>query len=89
MLTAADAPTTASPAPAATPAMATGTFNLGSITIDIFDLFVIAFTILIAIGVFRSLRAKDKNKVAIGFGGISLIVFLLMDVVMVQHWFSA
>jgi uncharacterized membrane protein (UPF0182 family) len=83
MLTAAAA--VATPAPA----MATGTFNLGHITIDIFDLFVIAFTVLIAIGVFRSMRAKDKNKVAIGFGGISLIVFLLMDVVMVQHWFSA
>jgi hypothetical protein len=83
MLTAADPVTT--PAPA----MATGTFSLGHITIDIFDLFVIAFTVLIAIGVLRSLRAEDKNKVAIGFGGISLIVFLLMDIVMLSHWFSA
>jgi hypothetical protein len=80
--------TAAAPVTTPAPAMATGTFNLGHITIDIFDLFVIVFTVLIAIGVLRSLRAKDKNKVAIGFGGVSLIVFLLMDVVMIQHWFS-
>jgi hypothetical protein len=73
-------------AEAVTPApMATGTFDLLGITFDIFDLFVIAFTILIAIGVVRSLKAEQKNMVAIGFGGVSLLVFLIMDVIMVKN----
>jgi hypothetical protein len=71
------------PAPAP---MATGTFNLFGITFDFFDFFVIAFTILIAIGVFRSLKAEQKNMVAIGFGGVSLLVFLIMDFIMVKNW---
>jgi hypothetical protein len=66
--------------------MTTGTFDLFGITFDIFDLFVIAFTILIAIGVFRSLKAKQKNMVAIGFGVISLLVFVIMDIIMVKNW---
>jgi hypothetical protein len=71
------------PAPAP---MATGTFHLFGITFDFFDLFVIAFTILIAIGVFRSLKAEQKNMVAIGFGGVSLLVFLIMDFIMIKNW---
>jgi hypothetical protein len=74
-------PVTSTPAP-----MATGTFNLFGITFDIFDLFVIAFTILIAIGVYRSLKAEQKNLVAIGFGGVSLLVFVIMDIIMVKNW---
>jgi hypothetical protein len=68
--------------------MATGTFDLFGITFDIFDLFVIAFTILIAIGVFRSLKAEQKNLVAIGFGGVSLLVFVIMDIIMVSNWIN-
>lgn len=78
MLLAEDAVTTAP--------MATGTFNLFGITFDIFDLFVIAFTVLIAIGVYRSLKAEQKNLVAIGFGGVSLLVFVIMDIIMVKNW---
>jgi uncharacterized membrane protein (UPF0182 family) len=66
--------------------MTTGTFDMFGITFDIFDLFVIAFTILIAIGVFRSIKAKQKNKVAIGFGTVSLLVFVIMDIIMVKNW---
>ncbi|WP_282938827.1 hypothetical protein [Paenibacillus sp. RC67] len=53
---------------------------------DSFDIFVILFTIVIAIGVVRLLSAAKKNPFAIGFGSISLIVFLIMDVVMVMNW---
>ncbi|WP_405083544.1 DUF2759 family protein [Paenibacillus psychroresistens] len=67
-------------------AMATGTFNMFGITFDYFDFFVIAFTILIAIGVYRSLKAEQKNVVAIGFGGVSLLVFVIMDYIMVKNW---
>jgi uncharacterized membrane protein (UPF0182 family) len=73
-------------AEAATEKLTTGTFGLFGITFDIFDLFVIAFTILIAIGVYRSITAKQKNMVAIGFGGVSLLVFVIMDVIMVKNW---
>ena len=70
-----------------TPApMATGTFYLFGITFDIFDLFVIAFTILIATGVYRSLKAEQKNLIAIGFGSVSLLVFIIMDIIMVKNW---
>ncbi|WP_438447348.1 DUF2759 family protein [Gorillibacterium sp. sgz5001074] len=55
--------------------------------IDVFDFFVIAFTILIAIGVIRSLTAKQKNLFAIGFGLVSLLVFLIMDYGMLKTWF--
>lgn len=51
-----------------------------------FDIFVILFTIIIAIGVVRLLVAAKKNPFAIGFGVVSLIVFLIMDVVMVMNW---
>lgn len=64
----------------------TGTFDLFGITFDFFDLFIIAFTILIAMGVYRSLKAKEKNLVAIGFGGVSLLVFIIMDIIMVKNW---
>jgi multisubunit Na+/H+ antiporter MnhC subunit len=51
-----------------------------------FDVFVILFTIIIAIGVIRLLMARKKNAFAIGFGLVSLAVFLFMDIVMVMHW---
>jgi hypothetical protein len=53
-----------------------------------FDIFVILFTIVIAIGLIRLLAAPVKNKFAIGFTTISLLVFLLLDVLMVRYWFS-
>jgi hypothetical protein len=55
--------------------------------IDVFDFFVFAFTILIAIGVIRSLTAKQKNLFAIGFGVVSLGVFLIMDYGVLTTWF--
>ncbi|TBL73043.1 hypothetical protein [Paenibacillus thalictri] len=51
-----------------------------------FDVFVILFTIIIAIGVIRLFAAKKRNPFAIGFGLVSLVVFLVMDVVMFMHW---
>lgn len=51
-----------------------------------FDIFVILFTIIIAIGVIRLLVAKKKNPFAIGFGLVSLAVFVTLDVIMVMGW---
>jgi uncharacterized membrane protein YwaF len=54
-----------------------------------FDIFVILFTLLILFGVIRSIGAKKKNLLAIGFGVVCLAVFLIMDVVMVMNWAGA
>lgn len=53
-----------------------------------FDVFVILFTIVILIGVIRLIKAPKKNLFAIGFGIVSLLVFLVMDVVMALNWFG-
>ncbi|WP_340026078.1 hypothetical protein MHI24_13420 [Paenibacillus sp. FSL K6-1096] len=53
-----------------------------------FDVFMILFTILILVGVVRLLRAPQKNKFAIGFGVVSLLVFVVSDYAMIMNWFS-
>ncbi|AIQ61218.1 DUF2759 family protein [Paenibacillus borealis] len=57
-------------------------------TFHTFDVFMILFTILIFIGVVRLLKAPQKNKFAIGFGVVSLLVFAVSDYAMVMNWFS-
>ncbi|GIO12384.1 hypothetical protein J19TS2_19390 [Cohnella xylanilytica] len=52
-----------------------------------FDIFMVIFTVLIAIGIVRLLMARPKkNFFAIGFGLVALIVFLIADVKMVSGW---
>lgn len=53
-----------------------------------FDVFMIMFTILIFVGVFRLLRAPQKNKFAIAFGVVSLLVFVISDYAMIMNWLS-
>lgn len=53
-----------------------------------FDVFMILFTILIFVGVIRLLKAPQKNKFAIGFAVVSLLVFLISDYAMIKHWLS-
>ncbi len=53
-----------------------------------FDVFMILFTILILVGVVRLLKAPQKNKFAIGFGAVSLLVFVISDYAMLMHWLS-
>ena len=55
-------------------------------TFDVFDIFILAFTVVIAIGVVRSLLARDKNLLAIGFGIVSLAVFVIMDIKAISGW---
>jgi uncharacterized membrane protein (UPF0182 family) len=59
-----------------------------TVTFHGFDVFMILFTLVIAWGVFRSITAKERNKFAIGFGTIALLVFLAVDVAMVMNWFG-
>jgi len=52
-----------------------------------FDVFMIIFTLLIAIGLFRLITAKDrKNLFAIGFALVALVIFVVADVKMVSGW---
>ncbi|MBN2980568.1 MULTISPECIES: hypothetical protein [Cohnella] len=53
-----------------------------------FDIFMVIFTVLIALGLVRLLMEKGKKNVfAIGFALVALIVFLIADVKMVSGWF--
>ncbi|MNZ49876.1 hypothetical protein D3C78_676550 [compost metagenome] len=58
--------------------------------IDTFDWFMLAFTVLIAIGFVRLLTARPKkNLFAIGFTAVSLGLFLLIDFIMItQVWLA-
>lgn len=53
-----------------------------------FDVFMILFTILILIGIIRLVKQPVKNKFAIGFSVICLLVFLASDFAMIQNWMS-
>lgn len=57
-------------------------------TINGFDYFMILFTIVIFIGVYRLVKQREKNLFAIGFGILSLLVFLASDAIMIKSWFS-
>lgn len=63
--------------------LAEGTTSTG---VDPFDFFMLAFTVIIAIGFVRLLTQKPKkNKFAIGFAGVALLVFLFIDFVMIKE----
>lgn len=60
-----------------------------AMTFNGFDIFMILFTIIIFIGVVRLLIERPKkNLFAIGFGVVSLLVFLASDAIMIKSWFS-
>lgn len=52
-----------------------------------FDIFMVVFTILTAVGLIRLLLQRPrKNMFAIGFTTVVLIVFLVADAKMVSGW---
>ncbi|WP_410770708.1 hypothetical protein [Fontibacillus sp. BL9] len=58
-------------------------------TFNGFDIFMILFTIVILIGVIRLMKERPKrNLFAIGFGILSLLIFLASDAIMIKSWFS-
>mgnify|MGYP001235056572 CR=1 FL=1 len=65
-----------------------GAEKAGFLTTYGFDILLLLFTITIAWGLVRLLRAEKKNKFAIGFSLISLAVFLFVDYLMVLNWFG-
>jgi hypothetical protein len=50
---------------------------------NLFDILMFIFTILIAVGIIRSVKAR--NKFAVGFGLVSLAVFLLCDALIIYY----
>lgn len=56
-------------------------------TFTAFDIFMVAFTILLVVALVRLLMARPrKNIFAIGFTVVSLIVFVIADIKMVSGW---
>jgi len=53
--------------------------------IDPFDWFMLAFTVIIAIGLVRLVKQEKKNMFAIGFAGVALLMFLFIDFVMIKE----
>lgn len=51
-----------------------------------FDMFMIAFTVIIAWGLFRLVKSKERNLFALGFTTVCLLVFLVADFLMVLSW---
>ncbi|KRF34029.1 DUF2759 family protein [Paenibacillus sp. Soil787] len=51
-----------------------------------FDIYVLIFTVVIAIAVIKQLINPRRNLFALGFAGVALIVFGIMDVVMIRGW---
>ena len=55
-------------------------------TFAAFDIFMIVFTLIIAWGLFRLVKAKERNKFALGFTTVCLLVFLAADGLMFLSW---
>jgi hypothetical protein len=51
--------------------------------ITLFEILMFVFTFFIVMGVFRSMKAK--NKFAVGFGLLSLAVFLFTDGLIIYY----
>lgn len=60
--------------------------NESTATFAIFDIFMIIFTVLIAIGMYRLLKAEKRNLFALGFTAVCLLTFLAVDFLMVLSW---
>jgi hypothetical protein len=54
-----------------------------------FDIFVLLFTVILAIAMYRLVSAEKKNIFAIVFCFVSFAVFLVMDLIMVSNWMSS
>lgn len=51
-----------------------------------FDIYILIFTVILAIAFIRQLISPKRNLFALGFAGVSLLVFGLMDYVMITGW---
>lgn len=51
-----------------------------------FDLFMIAFTVVIGIGVIRLVRSPHKNKFSLALSTIFFLLFVMVDALMIMNW---
>ncbi|MEW9702756.1 hypothetical protein [Paenibacillus sp. SI8] len=51
-----------------------------------FDIYVLIFTVIIAIAFIKQLISPKRNLFALGFATVALIVFAIMDVKMISGW---
>jgi hypothetical protein len=54
-----------------------------------FDIFILLFTVILAVAMFRLVNAEKKNLFAIGFCFVSFAVFLVMDFIMISNWMAS
>ncbi|MBN3523814.1 DUF2759 family protein [Paenibacillus apiarius] len=53
---------------------------------QLFDIFMIVFTIILVWAVIRQVKQRQRNVFALGFAVVSLLVFLYADWIMIQGW---
>ncbi|MCE5169366.1 DUF2759 family protein [Paenibacillus profundus] len=53
---------------------------------QLFDIFMIVFTIILVWAVIRQVKQRQRNLLALGFAVVSLLVFLFADWIMIQGW---
>lgn len=51
-----------------------------------FDFFMIVFTVILAWSLIRLIKSKERNRFALGFTAVCLLVFLAVDFLMVLNW---
>jgi len=68
------------------PGMLTAAEAASGSTFTYFDIFMLAITLVILIGLVRLVINPRKNYFAIGFAFVSFAVFVFMDVVMIKGW---
>ncbi|MGG1518875.1 hypothetical protein ABE504_25925 [Paenibacillus oryzisoli] len=51
-----------------------------------FDIYVLIFTLIIAIGVIKQLVSPKRNVFALAWGTVAFLVFAFMDVIMIKGW---
>ncbi len=54
-----------------------------------FDIFVLLFTVILAVAMYRLVSVEKKNLFAIGFCFLSFAVFLVMDLIMISNWMAS
>ncbi|MCR8844839.1 hypothetical protein NQ117_14195 [Paenibacillus sp. SC116] len=55
----------------------------GKVAFDWFDVFMVAFTLILLWALIRQVKQRPRNLFALGFAAVSLLTFVLADVVMV------
>ncbi|TVX89418.1 hypothetical protein [Paenibacillus agilis] len=58
----------------------------GKVAFDWFDVFMVAFTLILLWALIRQVKQRPRNLFALGFAAVSLLTFILADIVMVYGY---